>query len=65
MRHSQRFFINRRSADRRREHDPCRHLPLDLYHRKRRKSTDRRAPGRSLEQDYYAFYQDPDLPSNH
>ena len=49
-------FVDRRcSDDRRQEYDPCCHMPLDLYHRKRRKSTDRRAPNRSLEEDYLAF----------
>ncbi|MCW8196598.1 hypothetical protein F6455_17530 [Proteobacteria bacterium 005FR1] len=50
-----RTFIDRRRRDRRREPDPCRDLPLDLYHRKRRKSADRRTPERSLAEDYHAF----------
>lgn len=55
--HSHKIFINRRrSRDRRLDPDPCQNMPLDLYHRKRRKSTDRRAPDRSLEQDYYAYF---------
>lgn len=45
----------RRGEDRRQEYDPCRYMPLDLYHRKRRKSTDRRSANRSLEEDYLAF----------
>jgi hypothetical protein len=50
------FFIDRRKgADRRLDRDPCKHLPLDLYHRKRRKSTERRNQGRSLADDYLAF----------
>ncbi|QEI12645.1 hypothetical protein FY115_10690 [Cellvibrio japonicus] len=53
-----RFFIDRRKGfDRRLDHDPCRNLPLDLYHRKRRKSTERRTANRSLEQDYLAFVE--------
>ncbi len=59
-------FINRRcGADRRQESDPCAELPLDLYHRKRRKSRDRRTPGRSLEQDYYAYFSEGGLYSQH
>lgn len=50
------FFVDRRRGrDRRLDADPCKNLPVDLYHRKRRKSTDRRAPERSLIEDYYAF----------
>lgn len=50
------FFIDRRKgADRRLDRDPCKHLPLDLYHRKRRKSVERRNPERSLADDYLAF----------
>ena len=32
-------------------------MTLDLYHRKRRKSTERRAQDRSLAEDYEAFVQ--------
>ncbi|ACR11207.1 conserved hypothetical protein [Teredinibacter turnerae T7901] len=32
-------------------------MPLDLYHRKRRKSTERRDTSRSLSDDYYAYMQ--------
>lgn len=50
------FFVDRRrGGDRRLDADPCKNLPVDLFHRKRRKSTDRRAPERSLIEDYYAF----------
>ena len=35
--------------------DPCKGLPLDLYHRMRRKESDRRAAQRTLSDDYYAF----------
>ncbi|WP_152521624.1 hypothetical protein [Marinimicrobium sp. LS-A18] len=60
------IFINRRRGpDRRREPDPCAEMPMDLYHRKRRKSLDRRTPGRSLEQDYYAYFSEVGLYSHH
>jgi hypothetical protein len=50
------FFINRRKGiDRRLDLDPCRYMPLDLYHRKRRKSKERRASDRSLDEDLKAF----------
>ena len=56
------FFIDRRKGhDRRLDFDPCKNMSLDLYHRKRRKSTDRRSPNRSLEQDYFAFIGDEHL----
>ncbi len=49
------FFINRRKGpDRRLDRDPCKHLPMDLYHRKRRKSTERRA-NLGIEADYMAY----------
>lgn len=52
------IFVNRRKGrDRREDADPCKNLPLDLYHRKRRKTRDRRAPDRSLTDDYYAFIE--------
>ena len=48
-------FINRRKGnDRRFEEDRCSNLPIDLYHRKRRKSQERRAQ-RTLAEDYYAY----------
>ena len=51
-------FVDRRKGnDRREESDPCRDMDLDLYHRKRRKSKDRRDPTRSLMDDYYAYMQ--------
>jgi hypothetical protein len=47
------FFFNRRTGrDRRLDRDPCKDIPLDLYHRKRRKSTERRSSARSIDQDY-------------
>ncbi|WP_331345653.1 hypothetical protein [Cellvibrio sp. UBA7661] len=49
------FFIDRRKGnDRRLDSDPCKNMPLDLYHRKRRKSTERRSE-RSIAEDYQAF----------
>ncbi len=51
-------FIDRRcGGDRRLYPDPCRNMSIDIYHRKRRKSLERRTPNRSLEQDYLAFAQ--------
>jgi len=59
------FFIDRRKgADRRLDRDPCKNLPMDLYHRKRRKSTERRTHERSLADDYMAFLGAADL-NNH
>lgn len=56
------FFIDRRKgADRRLDRDPCKNLPMDLYHRKRRKSVDRRSQDRSLADDYQAFLGSADL----
>ncbi len=56
------FFIDRRKgADRRLDRDPCKDLPMDLYHRKRRKSVERRNQERSLADDYLAFLDAPDL----
>lgn len=50
------IFINRRqSDDRRLDHDPCKDLPVDIYHRKRRKATERRHIERTLADDYSAF----------
>jgi hypothetical protein len=50
------FFVNRRKGDDRRlDADPCSEMPLDLYHRKRRKSKDRRDTNRTLSDDYYAY----------
>ena len=50
-------FIDRRSADRRTDQDPCKDMDLDLYHRKRRKKADRRAKQRSILEDYEAFHE--------
>lgn len=60
------FFIDRRrNQERRGEQDSCRQLPMDLYRRKRRHSTERRQPHRTLEQDYYAFIGEPDPNTRH
>lgn len=49
-------FINRRKGnDRRFDIDPCKNLPMDLYHRMRRKASDRRSSERTLSDDYYAY----------
>ncbi|MGH1469832.1 MAG: hypothetical protein ACRBCS_01460 [Cellvibrionaceae bacterium] len=48
------FFINRRASNRRSELDPCNELPVDLYNRKRRKSTDRRNRNKTLADDFYS-----------
>lgn len=54
------MFINRRKGnDRRYDIDPCQDMPIDLYHRKRRKSSDRRTE-RTLVEDYHAFLQKTD-----
>jgi len=54
------IFINRRRGnDRREDLDPCKDLDVDLYHRKRRKKTERREE-RSLDEDYYAFLSGQD-----
>lgn len=53
----QRMFVDRRSGrDRRQDQDSCAGLPIDLYHRKRRKNPDRRAEGRTLAEDMAAFF---------
>lgn len=52
------LFVNRRKGyDRREDRDPCRNLPIDLYHRKRRKTKERRHATRTLAEDYSAFLQ--------
>lgn len=48
-------FVNRRQNARRTEPDPCTDLSMDLYHRKRRKSSERRDPSKTLADDYYAY----------
>lgn len=49
------FFDRRKGDDRRTDRDPCKNMPLDLYHRKRRKSTERRNDERSIADDYLAL----------
>lgn len=49
------FVDRRRKEDRRLEEDPCRDFNIDLFHRKRRKSAERRDSARSLIDDYYAY----------
>jgi hypothetical protein len=49
------FIDRRKNRDRRLDADPCKNMPLDLYHRKRRKSKERRASDRSLRDDYFAY----------
>ena len=49
------FIDRRKGRDRRLDADPCKNMPLDLYHRKRRKSKERRATDRSLSDDYFAY----------
>jgi len=48
------FFDRRKGQDRRIDRDPCKNMPLDIYHRKRRKSVERRSVGRAIEEDYLA-----------
>lgn len=52
------FFDRRKGHDRRLDRDPCKNMPLDLYHRKRRKSTERRTEERTIADDYQAFLND-------
>lgn len=52
------IFVNRRKGrDRRLDADPCKEMPLDLFHRKRRKAKERRDTSRTLTDDYYASMQ--------
>lgn len=56
------IFIDRRKGhDRRLDRDPCKNMPMDLYHRKRRKSTERRAGERSIAEDYEAFMKSAEI----
>ena len=59
------FVDRRRGEDRRLDEDPCRNMPIDIYHRKRRKSTDRRQPERSLVDDYKAYLGDLESQTTH
>ncbi len=55
---SDKVFINRRKGSKRRvEDDPCENLPVDLYHRKRRKHSERRDQRKTLADDYYAYVE--------
>ncbi|MGH1485320.1 MAG: hypothetical protein ACRBCI_03805 [Cellvibrionaceae bacterium] len=59
------IFINRRKGnDRREDMDPCKDLDVDLYHRKRRKKSERREE-RTLDEDYYAFLSSQEVPDDH
>jgi hypothetical protein len=49
------FVDRRKGQDRRLDEDPCKDLDIDLYHRKRRKSADRRDNSRDITDDYYAY----------
>jgi hypothetical protein len=52
------IFMNRRHGDDRRiDRDPCKNLPLDIYHRKRRKAIERRNTAKGLAGDYMAFFE--------
>jgi hypothetical protein len=60
------IFIDRRQGDERRlDSDPCKNMPIDIYHRKRRKSIDRRHPQRTLIDDYKAYSGDLESKAKH
>lgn len=60
------FFIDRRRGEERRlDSDPCKNMPMDIYHRKRRKSMDRRHPERTLTDDYLAYLSNMASKSTH
>lgn len=49
-------FVNRRRGeDRRLDEDRCKDMSMDLFHRKRRKSAERRSTERTLADDFMAF----------
>jgi hypothetical protein len=56
------FIERRKGQDRRQEPDSCSGLPVDLYHRKRRKRIDRRQQGRNTEEDIAAYYASQGTP---
>ncbi len=59
LQENQTIFVNRRKgSERRLEQDRCRDMSMDLFHRKRRKTVDRRAANRTLVDDFNAFYDD-------
>jgi hypothetical protein len=63
---SLKIFVDRRQGDERRlDSDPCKNMPIDIYHRKRRKSTDRRHPQRTLVDDYQAYLGNMESKSMH
>lgn len=58
---SQRVFINRRTGnDRRNSLEQRRNPRLDLSHRRRRRSPERRSTERNLTEDFMAFDQQSD-----
>jgi hypothetical protein len=60
------IFIDRRLRnDRREDIDPCKDLPVDIYHRRRRKSVERRFPERTLIDDYKIYLADLENKSIH
>ena len=60
------IFVNRRNSDDRRlDYDPCKNLPVDIYHRKRRKRTERRHTERSLADDYMAYWGEVEIKNTH
>jgi hypothetical protein len=59
------FVDRRRGEDRRLDSDPCKNMPIDIYHRKRRKSTERRHGERSLAEDYLAYLGELESKSTH
>lgn len=59
------FVDRRRGEERRLDTDPCKNMPIDIYHRKRRKSTDRRHPERTLVDDYQAYLGELESKSTH
>jgi len=63
---SHKIFIDRRQGDERRlDTDPCKNMSIDIYHRKRRKSIDRRHPARTLADDYQAYLGDLESKVSH
>ena len=59
------FFNRRKGRDRRLDKDPCKDITIDLYHRKRRKSTERRNTDRSIAQDYFIATNSPTMTNQH
>lgn len=67
MANDHKIFIDRRNPhdNRRLDRDPCKNMPIDIYHRKRRKSVDRRHPERTLAEDYLAYLGQLESKFNH